>query len=192
MATPIEADSGEITTLLREWNSGTRKPSEQLFELVYPQLRSIASALFSGERSEHLLQPTCVVNELYLKLVRQRKLEFQDRQHFYSFSARLMRRILVDYARSEHRQKRDGGINVPLTDGIAWTDASPAELLDLDCALKELERLDERKCRMVELRFLLGFTAEETADLMGLSKASVDRDLRFARGWLQDKLHASH
>lgn len=185
------AASGEITVLLREWSDGSRKPTEQLFELAYPQLRTIASALFYGERPESVLQPTCVVNELFLKLVRQRKLEFQDRQHFYSFSARLMRRILVDYARSELRQKRDGGICVPLTEGIAWSDGTSEEVLDLDRALEELERLDARKCRMLELRFLVGFTAEETADLMGVSKASVDRDLRFARGWLQERLQTA-
>ena len=184
----VPADSGEVTALLREWSRNKPLSSEQLFELVYPQLRSIAGALFHGERPEHLLQPTSVVHELFLKLIRQRKLDFEDRQHFYSFSARLMRRILVDYARSEKRQKRDGGTAVPLTEQIAWVDSTGAEMLDLDLALEELERLDPRKCRMVELRFLVGLTAEETAELMGLSKASVDRDLRFARGWLQTRL----
>lgn len=183
--------AGEITTLLREWSSGKRQDSNLLFELLYPNLRKIAGALFQGERPENVLQPTGVVNELFLKLVRQRRLDFQDRQHFYSFSARLMRRILVDYARSETRQKRDSGKVVPLSEGIAWVDSSPAELLDLDRVLEELEQLDPRKCRMVELRFLLGFTAEETAELMELSKASVDRDLRFVRVWLQEKLRPS-
>ena len=183
--------AGEITTLLREWSSGKRQDSNLLFELLYPNLRKIAGALFQGERPENVLQPTGVVNELFLKLVRQRRLDFQDRQHFYSFSARLMRRILVDCARSETRQKRDGGKVVPLSEGIAWVDSSPAELLDLDRVLEELEQLDPRKCRMVELRFLLGFTAEETAELMELSKASVDRDLRFVRVWLQEKLRPS-
>ncbi len=179
---------GDVTILLREWGEGREVDTSLLFDLVYPQLRTIAGALFRGERSHTVLQPTSIVNELFLKLVRQRKLEFQDRQHFYSFSARLMRRILIDYARSDHRQKRDGGAPVPLHDGMLSTDASPAELIDLVRVLDELEALDERKCRMVELRYLLGFTAEETADLMQLSKASVDRDLRFARGWLQDRL----
>ncbi len=188
----VPADTGEVTALLREWSRNKPLSSEQLFDLVYPQLRSIAGALFYGERPENLLQPTCVVHELFLKLIRQRKLDFEDRQHFYSFSARLMRRILVDYARSEKRQKRDGGIPVPLTDAIAWVSSSEAEMLDLDLALEALERLDPRKCRMVELRFLVGLTAEETAELMGLSKASVDRDLRFARGWLQAKLQTAH
>jgi RNA polymerase sigma factor (TIGR02999 family) len=158
---------------------------------VYPQLRNIAGALFRGERPENLLQPTCVVNELFLKLVRQRSLRFEDREHFYSLSARIMRRVLVDHARSEHRQKRDGGVPVPLLEGMAWVDAKQVELMDLDRVLAELEELDQRKCRMVELRFFMGFTVEETAELLSISTASVDRDLRFVRGWLYDRLHTA-
>jgi RNA polymerase sigma factor (TIGR02999 family) len=100
-----------------------------------------------------------------------------------------MRRVLVDHARSESRKKRDGGTNVPMQDELLWIGAKPAEAIDLDRVLEELEQIDPRKCRMVELRFFLGFTAEETAELMHVSKASVDRDLRFVRGWLNDRLH---
>jgi RNA polymerase sigma factor (TIGR02999 family) len=162
---------------------------DHLFELVYPQLRQIAGVLFRGERPEHLLQPTSVVNELFLKLVRQRSLRFEDREHFYSLSARLMRRVLVDHARSEGRQKRDFGIPVTMRADLAWVDARPAEMIDLDRVLGELEQLDPRKCKMVELRFFLGFTAEETAELLSTSKATVDRELRFVRGWLYERLH---
>lgn len=183
-------EPGEITGLLRRWSADKRVDSDQLFQMVYPHLRQIADALFRRERTGHLLQPTSVVNELFMKLVQVRTLSFQDRQHFYSFSARVMRRVLVDHARSESRQKRDAGTQVPLHEDLAWFETSPAEILDLNRALGELEALDERKCRMIELRFLLGFTADETADLMNLSKASVDRDLRFARGWLQHRLKA--
>ncbi len=182
---------GEITVLLREWESGKTGATEHLFELVYPQLRNIAGALFRGERPENLLQPTSVVNELFLKLVRQRSLRFEDREHFYSLSARIMRRVLVDHARSEHRQKRDGGVPVPLLESVSWVDAKQEELMDLDRALIELEMLDQRKCRMVELRFFMGFTVEETAELLNISTASVDRDLRFVRGWLYDRLHSA-
>lgn len=183
------ADAGEITVLLHEWRGGDPAALDHLFDLVYPQLRKIAGALFRGERPENLLQPTSVVNELYLKLIQQRSLRFEDREHFYSLSARLMRRVLVDHARSEGRQKRDGGISVPLDENLAWIDARSAEMLDLDRVLEELDELDPRKCRMVELRFFLGFTAEETAELLNTSKATVDRELRFVRGWLYDKLH---
>ena len=144
------ADPGEITVLLRDWSAGNPAAIEHLFELVYPQLRQIAGALFRGERPENLLQPTSVVNELFLKLIRQRSLRFEDREHFYSLAARLMRRVLVDRARSERRQKREGGVPVPLHADMAWINARPAEMMDLDRALEELERLDLRKCRMVE------------------------------------------
>jgi RNA polymerase sigma factor (TIGR02999 family) len=180
---------GEITVLLHEWGEGKPAAIEPLFELVYPQLRQIAGALFRGERPESLQQPTSVVNELFLKLIRQRSLKFEDREHFYSLSARLMRRVLVDHARSEGRQKRDGGIPVPLHDELLWIDGKRAEMMDLDRALEKLDELDRRKCRMVELRFFLGFTADETAELLNTSKASVDRELRFVRGWLYDHLH---
>lgn len=182
---------GEITVLLREWSEGKPAAIDQLFELVYPQLRKIAGALFRDERPENLLQPTSVVNELFLKLIRQRSLRFEDREHFYSLSARLMRRVLVDHARSEGRQKRDGGFQIPLHEELAWVDAKRAEVMDLDRVLEELDALDGRKCRMVELRFFLGFTADETAELLNTSKASVDRELRFVRGWLYDRLHPS-
>jgi RNA polymerase sigma factor (TIGR02999 family) len=184
-------EAGEITELLHDWKAGDPAAIDHLFELVYPQLRQIAGVLFRGERPENLLQPTSVVNELFLKLIRQRSLRFEDREHFYSLSARLMRRVLVDHARSEGRQKRDGGLPVQLHPDLAWVDARPAEMIDLDRVLEELEQLDSRKCKMVELRFFLGFTAEETAELLNTSKATVDRELRFVRGWLNDRLHAT-
>ena len=174
-------DPGEITGLLRDWSAGNPAAIEHLFELVYPQLRQIAGALFRGERPENLLQPTSVVNELFLKLIRQRSLRFEDREHFYSLSARLMRRVLVDHARSEGRQKRDGGILVPLDADMAWIKARPAEMIDLDRVLEELEQLDARKCRMVELRFFLGFTAEETAELLNLAPSPERRAPCFIR-----------
>ena len=184
--------SEEITALLREWGGGKQLDADHLFELLYPHLRQIAGALMQRESSKNqLLQPTIVVNELFLKLVRQRKLEFENRQHFYSFAARLMRRILVDYARTEKSKKRDGGVPIVLEDHMAWFELDAAAAIDLDRTLGELEQLDPRKCRMVELRFMLGFTVEETADLMGVSASSIDRELRFARAWLRNQTCAS-
>src|SRR5579863_9909617 len=127
-------EPGEITVLLRDWSAGNTAATEHLFELVYPHLRKIAGALFRGERPENMLQPTSVVNELFLKLIRQRSLRFEDREHFYSLSARLMRRLLVDHARSQMRQKRDGGIPVPLDEKLVWIDARKVEFMDLDRA----------------------------------------------------------
>jgi RNA polymerase sigma factor (TIGR02999 family) len=147
--------SGQITELLRRWSDGQNESLEPLFNLVYPRLRQIANALFRGESPDSLLQPTSVVNELFIKLVRQHSLQFENREHFFSLAASLMRRILVDHARSERAAKRDGGIKVPLEDELAWVSTLPsADLLDIDRALLELQQLDPRKSRMVELRFL--------------------------------------
>jgi RNA polymerase sigma factor (TIGR02999 family) len=183
--------AGEITLLLSRWNSGNEDALGPLFELVYPQLRQIAGMLFRNERYSPLLQPTGVVNELYLKLIRQDRLRLEDRQHFFSLCARLMRRLLVDQARSEGRKKRDGGTPVPLHESLAWVHAAGVELIDRDEALEELRSIDDRKCRILELRFFLGFTSEETANLLEASKATVDRDLKFVRAWLQDRLNSS-
>ncbi len=186
------AGPGDVTQLLHEWTQGESASTEALFEMVYPQLRRIAGSIFRGEKPENLLQPTGVVNELYLKLIRQRSLRFEDRQHFYSLCARLMRRILVDQARSEHRQKRSGGIVEPLTEessaGYLSPFPSPEATIDLDRVLEELAEVDPRKCKMVELRFFLGFSAEETAELLQTSKATVDRDMRFVRVWLAERM----
>lgn len=184
-------ESGQITLLLHQWTCGEPAATDELFALVYPHLRQIAGSLFRGERPDHVLQPTGVVNELFLKLVRQRSCRFEDRQHFYSLSARLMRRILVDQARLEHRAKRTGGTAVELRDDLIWMETSPEATIDLDRVLEELEGLDARKCRMIELRFFLGFTAEETAELLHTSKATIDRDLRFTRIWLAERLRSS-
>jgi RNA polymerase sigma factor (TIGR02999 family) len=187
----ILEESGDITILLRRWGGGDRAASEPLFELVYPHLRQIAEALFRRERPGSILQPTSLVNELYLNLLRQRRLHFEDRRHFFSLAARLMRRALVDHARQEGRQKRNAGAFVPLHEELAFVDAASPEMLDVDRILNELEQIDERKCRMVELRFFLGFTSEETAELVGASKATVDRDLKFVRSWLYYRLRHS-
>lgn len=181
---------GDITVLLREWSNGNSGQLEPLFELVYPQLRQIAQSLFRNERPECVLQPTVLVHELYLKLLTQHSLQVEDRKHFFSLAARLMRRVLVDQARSESRQKRDRGVSVPLHEDLAWVDAASPSMLDLDQALDELEQIDLRKCRMLELRYFLGFTAEETAELIGSSKSTVDRDLKFVRSWLYSRLES--
>jgi RNA polymerase sigma factor (TIGR02999 family) len=183
---------GQVTELLRRWSEGQTDSLDALFNLVYPRLRQIANALFRGESSDSMLQPTSVVNELFIKLVRQHSLQFENREHFFSLAASLMRRILVDHARSEKRDKRDGGVKVPLNEDLLWVSSMPsADLLDIDRALKDLHKIDPRKSRMVELRFFLGSTSEETADLLNTSKATVDRELKFARGWLYERLQAS-
>jgi RNA polymerase sigma factor (TIGR02999 family) len=183
---------GQVTELLRRWSEGQTDSLDPLFNLVYPRLRQIANALFRGESADSMLQPTSVVNELFIKLVRQHSLQFENREHFFSLAASLMRRILVDHARSANRNKRDGGVRVPLHEDLVWDSSMPsADLLDIDRALGDLHKIDPRKSRMVELRFFLGSTSEETADLLNTSKATVDRELKFARGWLYERLQAS-
>jgi RNA polymerase sigma factor (TIGR02999 family) len=181
--------AGDITILLRDWSEGDESALDPLFELIYPQLRQIAASLMRRERPGHVLQPTGVVNEFYLKLVQQERLQVEDRAHFLSVAARFMRRILVDQARKNGTRKRDGGRPVVLTDDLSWfSEAAGPEMIDVDLALDELRGIDERKCRILELRYFLGCTNEETAELLGLSKATVDRDLKFAKGWVQDRL----
>lgn len=181
-------EPGDITVLLRQWSGGDSRTLEPLFELVYPQLKQIANSLFRHERPGNILQPTVLVNELYLKLLGQHRLRIEDRQHFFSLAARMMRRVLVDQVRAEGRQKRSAGQPLPLHEDLAFIDAASPEMLDLDRVLDELEHIDIRKCRMLEVRCFLGFTADETAEVFGTSKATVDRDLRFVRSWLYDRL----
>jgi RNA polymerase sigma factor (TIGR02999 family) len=184
--------AGEVTELLRRWGEGERASMDPLFNLVYPRLRQIAGSLFRRESAASLLQPTGVVNELFLKLVSQRTLQFESREHFFSFAASLMRRILVDQARAARSDKRDGGVRVALDDDLVWIATMPSvDVLDIDRALGELEKIDPRKSHLVELRFFLGTTAEEAAEILHTSKATVDRELRFARGWLYDRLRTT-
>ena len=158
---------------------------------AYDDLRSIAQGYLRRESKGHTLQATGLVNELYLRLARQRGAKITDRRHFFTFSAMVMRRILADYARRTHALKRPGAEyeRVPLHPDIAWVDAAGSEMLVLDEALGELEALDERKVRVVELRYFLGCTNEETAELLDVARATVDRDLQFSKTWLYRRLH---
>jgi RNA polymerase sigma factor (TIGR02999 family) len=181
---------GEITALLRLWNEGDRKALASLASLAYDDLRNIAQRHLRRESRFHTLQATGLVNEVFIRLVRQSDINLSDRQHFYAFAAMMMRRILTDYARQALSQKRPTGQaeRVPLHDEIAWIDASGKDMLDLDMALMELEALDARKSRVIELRYFLGCTNQETADVLGVVRATVDRDLQFAKAWLGRRL----
>ncbi len=186
----MEPAKGEITLLLAKWRDGEPSAFNELTPLVYAHLREVAAAYVRRERNPDLLQATALVNELYLRLLKQKKAEWDDRRHFYAFAAKVMRMILIDHARENQAQMRGGGrVRVPLSDDLAWVNVGSAELLDLNRALEELGEIDARKVQLVELRYFLGCTAEETASLMQVSKPTIDRELRFIKSWLYQRIH---
>lgn len=176
---------GEITLLLAKWKDGEQSAFQELMPLVYSHLREVAASYIRRERNPDILQATVLVHELYLRLLNQKKAAWEDRRHFYTFAAKVMRMILIDHARESQAQMRGGGLErVPLSDDLAWVNIDSPELLDLNRALDELEVLDNSKVQLVELRYFLGCTAEETAELMQVSKSTVDRELKFIKSWL--------
>ena len=180
---------GEVTQLLFKWKNGEPDAFEQLVPLVYPHLREVASAYIRREQSPGVMQATALVHELYLRLINQKKADWADRQHFYTFSAKIMRMILTDQARSTDAKKRGGGAeHLPLNEQMPWVEIGSEDLLELNRALDELNVVDAEKVKLVELRFFLGCTAEETAAILNTSKATVDRDLKFVKSWLYRRL----
>ena len=182
---------GEITVLLAKWRDGEASAFDELVPLVYPQLRQMAAGYVHREMNPDIVQGTVLVHELYLRLLNQKKAGWDDRRHFYIFCARMMRMILIDHA-LENQIKMRGGHSkcVPLNEEILWVKIDSPELLDLNRALDELGALDPDKVKLVELRYFLGCTAEETAELMLVSKATVDRELKFIKGWLYQRIRA--
>jgi RNA polymerase sigma-70 factor, ECF subfamily len=183
---PDPAD--DVTTLLRAWRLGDRGAVDRLAPLVYDELRRRARRHARGERPNHTLQPTALVHEVYLRLVRLDRIEWQDRFHFFAIAAREMRRILVDSARARRYLKRGGGA-VPVTfdDALAVSERG-VDLLALDDALSLLARQDARKARVVELRFFAGLTGQEIAATLDVSTDTVTRDWQMAKLWLRREL----
>ncbi len=182
---------GEITVLLAKWRDGEASAFDELVPLVYPQLRQMAASYIHREMNPDVVQATVLVHELYLRLLNQKKAAWDDRRHFYIFCARMMRMILIDNARENQIKMRGGNIKcVPLNEELLWVKIDSPELLDLNRALEELGALDQEKVKLVELRYFLGCTAEETAALMLVSKATVDRELKFIKGWLYQRMHS--
>lgn len=182
-----------ITRLLQEWQQGSREAFDALVPIVSSELHALASRQLSREWRHDRLQTTVVVNETYLKLFGQREIDWQNRGHFFAIAAQLMRRILVDHARHQLRDKRGGNsIRVELDDAlVAPTDPIDAvDALDLDRALQRLEQLDPDQGRIVELRFFGGLTVEETASVVGRSPATIKREWALAKGWLYRELTA--
>jgi RNA polymerase sigma factor (TIGR02999 family) len=178
------AGDKEVTGLLVAWSEGDESAYEKLVPLVYAELHRLAHRFMSGERRDHTIQTTALVNEAYLRLVDQ-KARWQNRSHFFAIAAQVMRRILVDHARAHAYAKRGGGAQkIELNEAVVMARERAAEMVALDEALEKLKVFDERKARVVELRFFGGLTVDETAQVLGVSPNTVDRDWSTARAWL--------
>ncbi len=185
----LSEGSQHVTALLQAWNDGDLEARDQLMPLVYAELRRRAAARLRRERPGHTLQPTELVHEAYLRLVDQTRVQWRNRSQFYGVAAEIMRRILVDRARAHKAAKRSGRwARVTLDPALDATHPADVEVLDLDIALTQLAALDPRKGRIAELRFFAGLSLDETAELLDLSVATVERDWQFARAWLYTAL----
>ncbi|HEU4890889.1 MAG TPA: sigma-70 family RNA polymerase sigma factor [Vicinamibacterales bacterium] len=174
-----------VTELLLAWGSGDRSALDELMPLVHQELRRLARLQMRGERGNHTLQTTALVNEAFIRLIDLRRIRWQDRAHFLALSARLMRRVLVDHARSRNYQKRGGGAATVALDDVLIASPEPcADFVALDDALERLARVDSRKSQVIELRFFGGLSVEETAEALNVSAETVLRDWRLAKVWL--------
>ena len=179
----------QVTGLLLAWGKGDDAALERLIPLVHAELRRIAGRHMAHERAGHSLQATALVNEAYLRLVDVRQMKWQDRAHFFAMSARLMRRILVDFARSRGYQKRGGGVEkVSFDEGLVVSNERGSDLVALDDALIALAEVDSRKSQVVEMRFFGGLSVEETAEALHVSPETVMRDWKLAKAWLLREL----
>src|SRR5262245_52319374 len=180
----------EVTQMLLAWGDGDPHALDTLLPLTYEELRRLARRYLQRERPEHTLQPTALVHEAYLRLVDQKEVRWQNRAHFLGIAAEAMRRILVEHARAHRRAKRGGGPRrVSLEDTVGLSNERGLDLVALDDALASLAALDPRKSRVVELRFFGGLTTEETAQVLGVSTATVERELYVAKLWLRRALN---
>lgn len=181
--------SKEVTQLLLAWSEGDKEALDRLMSVVYAELQRLARHYLRRERPGHTLQTTALVNEAYMRLIDARMVQWQNRAHFFAISARLMRQILVDFARERGYQKRGGGAHrVPLDEALVIGGQPDEDLVALDAALRGLAQIDERKSQVVELRFFGGLTVEETAGVLNVSPETVRRDWRLAKSWLRRRL----
>lgn len=186
----MEQTSHDVTRLLRDWSEGDAGAAERLMPLVYDELRRLARNYLRRERADHTLQPTALVNEAYMKLVDQTRVSWQNRSHFYGIAAQVMRRILVDHARRHASEKRGGpGQRLSLDEVDVPAEARAAELLAVDEALLKMSEVFPRKVRVVELRFFVGLSVEETAGVLGVSDKTVMREWESAKLWLYSELN---
>lgn len=192
LSASMETSVNEITGQLIAWSKGDTAALERLIPAVYEELRRMADNYLRGEQPGHSLQATALVHEAYLRLIDQTKVEWHNRAHFFGVAAQMMRRILIDHAKAKHRAKR-GGVTpkISLDETVHFTDERASELVALDEALKTLAEIDERKSRIVELRYFGGLTVDETATVLGISDKTVMRDWKLAKAWLYDEIQRS-
>ncbi len=181
-------ESGQVTELLRHWKQGDERALDTLLPMLYEELRRLAHYHLQSERPDHTLQTTALVHEAYLRLVGSQSVDFQNREHFIAVASRLMRRILVDYARERRASKREGGCRIAIEYLDALAVKGDADLLALDDALNELSAIDERQGKIVEMKFFGGLSAPEISRVLGISRATVDRDWATARVWLHRQM----
>lgn len=189
MTTPT---SSNVTQLLIDWRGGNNDALNQLMPLVYDELRGLAKRYMRRESASHTLQTNALVNEAYLRLVNQQNVDWQNRAHFFAIAAQVMRHLLVDHARSKQYAKRGGGAQqITLDEGLAITDGNQVELLALHQALERLEKVDDRKSKIVELRYFGGLSTEEAAEVLGVSEITIKREWAKAKAWLFRELSQS-
>ncbi len=189
---PRPADPQEVTQLLANWSQGDPTALEKLIPLVYKELRHLAHRYMEGQRPNHTLQTTALVNEAYLRLADQSKPNFTNRSHFFAVAAKAMRQILVDYAKAQQSQKRGAGASkVELDEAALISPEQTSAILDVDEALEKLAVLDSRKAHVVELRYFGGLNQDEIAEVLKISTVTVRRDWVFARAWLYTELHSA-
>ncbi len=182
-------DNGDVTILLQSWSDGSKEALDRLLPMILAELQRQAQAYLQRERPSHTLQPTALVNEVYLRLVDQERARWRDRVHFFAVAAQIMRRILVDHARASKADRRGGRIQkVDLEEAIDVGGSGGVDFAALDEALEELAALDDRQARIVELRFFAGLTIVETAEVLGIAHATVSRDWKSAKAWLYRRL----
>jgi RNA polymerase sigma factor (TIGR02999 family) len=185
----MDSTTGDVTQLLRRYRGGDRAAEAELFKRLYDELHRIAAHYLHGERPDHTLQPTALINEAYLRLVAQRERELVNRSHFVAVAALVMRQVLVDFARRAKAAKRAFGVApVPLEESIAVTIERPETVLALDAALNRLAEMDERQARIVELRYFAGLSIEEAAEVLDVSPRTIKREWTSARAWLRGEL----
>jgi len=187
----VSPDESEVTALLERWSEGDADALGELIPVVFDQVRDLAHRHLAREAPGHTWQTTELVHEVYLRLVDRRQVQWQNRAQFFGYLAEVMRRLLIDHARRRLREKRGSGVRpLPLDDVFGLAEKRPPELLALDDALAGLAHIDPRQSRIVELRFFIGLTLQQIADVLGVSLATVNRDWRSARMWLLRQLAA--